>query len=237
VIELQTIHLSHELRATIFPSQPGICMLRSTFFSSTLLSSTLLSVAALVGCSADTTDPLPSGSDTASDDTADDTDEQGADLIGGWASACYANTQTTFTYTETTFTGTYDEYSDEACTTAYHTSAWSGTYVVGASDSEGVTPIDLAFLTFTSTALTEENAAQNNSYAYCGFTDWAAGEQKDILGAECYGFSIPVGARSLDIYRIDGDELRFGQGAEIAVEVDASSRPSVIDETRVFTRR
>lgn len=205
-------------------------MFRSDFFSFSLLSSTLVSCAALAGCTA-----TPSNDDTASTDTA--IEVAGADLIGGWASACYANTQTTFTYTETTFVGTYDEYADEACATPYHTSEWSGTYSVGAADDAGVTPIDLAFLTFTSTPLTEDNAAQNNAYAYCGYTDWAAGETKDILGAECYGFSIPVGARSLDIYRVDGDELTFGQGAAIAVDVAESSRPTVLDETRVFVRR
>jgi hypothetical protein len=184
-----------------------------------------LLLALLAGCTAAQTN-----------DTAD-TSAPSADLTGTWASACYATTQTTFTYTDTEFVGTYDEYTDDTCTTAYHHSEWTGTYAVGHTDAEGVTPIDLAFLTFTSTALTEDNAAQNNAYAYCGFTDWEVDVERDILGADCYGFSIPVGGKSLDIYRIDEDALMFGKGAQITTEPDESSRPTVIDETRVFSRQ
>jgi hypothetical protein len=191
----------------------------------------LLSMATLTACGA------PDLGDTGGGDTATgDTTPAGADLLGTWQSACYGDTRTTLTYTDLGFVGMYDEYLDDTCASAYHHSEWSGTVQVGDTDDAGVTKIDLAFLTFTSVALTEENAAQNNAYAYCGFTDWAEGVEKDVLGADCYGFSIPVGGESLDIYRIDGDALTFGLGAEIAVDPDESSRPTTIDETRVFTR-
>ena len=72
--------------------------------------------------------------------------------------------------------------------------------------------------------------------AYCGFTDWQADVEKDVLGAACYGFAIPAGATSLDIYLVDGDALKFGQGAKVAVGLTEADRPTAIDETRVFTR-
>jgi hypothetical protein len=61
--------------------------------------------------------------------------------------------------------------------------------------------------------------------------------EKDVLGKDCYGFSIPVGGKSLDIYRVDGSTLKFGQGSKIGVDLTEADRPAAIDDTRVFTRK
>lgn len=163
-------------------------------------------------------------------------DDPGAELDGTWETACYQRTRTSLTYADLAFTGTFSEYTDDACTSAYHVSKWTGTATVGEALTSGARQLDLVFATFTSTALTGENADFNNMNAYCGFTDWEANVEKDVLGAECYGFAIPVGAESLDIYRVDGDTLKFGQGAKIAVGLTAADRPTAIDDTRVFAR-
>lgn len=163
-------------------------------------------------------------------------DEPGADLNGTWETACYQRTRTSLTYADLAFTGTYTEYADDACTSAYHVSTWTGTATVGAALTSGAQKLDLSFETFTSEALTAENADFNNMNAYCGFTDWQANVEKDVLGAPCFGFAIPAGAKSLDIYLIDGDALKFGQGAKIAAGLTEADRPTVIDETRVFAR-
>lgn len=186
----------------------------------------------------DSGDPSDSADTSDSTDTSDsaDTSTPGAELGGSWATACYKGTQTVLTYDGSSFSGTYGEYSDAACTDLYHLSEWSGTATFGEELASGARKIDLAFLTFTSTALTEENAAQNNAYAYCGYTDWEAGVTKDVLGAECWGFSIPVGGQSLDIYLVEGDTLRFGVGAAIGTALTEADRPTEIDDTRVFTR-
>lgn len=178
------------------------------------------------------------GDDAAKEtgDTGDTGEIAGADLNGSWATACYEQTQTVLRYDELALTGTYTEYADESCTEAVHVSAWTGTAVVGDLLSSGARPLDLAFESFTSTPLTADNADLNNSYAYCGFTDWEASVEKDVLGADCYGFSIPVGGESLDIYAIDGDSLRFGAGAVIGTDLTEEDRPTTLDEQRVFTR-
>ena len=163
-------------------------------------------------------------------------EDPGADLDGTWETACYQRTRTSLTYAGLALTGTYSEYSDDACTSAYHVSTWTGTASVGDTRANGARKLDLSFDTFTSTALTAENADFNNMNAYCGFTDWAANAEKDVLGADCYGFSIPVGAKSLDIYLVDGDTLKFGQGAKTATGLTEADRPTMIDETRVFAR-
>jgi hypothetical protein len=161
----------------------------------------------------------------------------GADLDGTWQSVCYMKTQTSLTYANLALTGTYTEYSDDACTTPYHVSKWTGTGMVTGETASGDTKLDLSFASFKSTSLTAENAAFNNMNQYCGATDWAANVEKDVLGKDCYGFSIPVGGESLDIYRVEGTTLKLGQGAKIGVELTEADRPAAIDETRVFTRK
>ena len=118
-----------------------------------------------------------------------------------------------------------------------HVSTWEGTGNVTGEAADGATKLDLAFTAFKSIALTDENAATNNMYQYCGMTDWEANVEKDILGKTCYGFSIPVGGKSLDIYAVDGATLKFGKGAKIAADVTEADRPTGIDDTRVFTKK
>jgi hypothetical protein len=175
------------------------------------------------------------GSDSGSSTDSGSADA-GSGLDGSWASACYNNTQTVLTYDGTNFGGTYTEYNDAACTDAYHVSAWGGTASFGDILDNGARQLDLAFLSFTSLPLTEENATMNNEYAYCGFTDWEAGVEEDVLGADCYGFSIPEGGVSLDIYKVEGDSLLFGVDAKIGVDLTEADRPTELDEMRVFTR-
>lgn len=164
----------------------------------------------------------------------------GADLNGQWTTGCVQGysgyTETVLQYTDLALVGTYTEYSDASCAEAYHVSKWTGTATVGEQLASGPWKLDLAFTTFTSTALTADNAATNNSYAYCGFTDWEAGVEMDVLGADCYGFSIPEGGKSLDIYQVDGDTLLFGTNASIGTDLTEADRPTALDESRVFTR-
>lgn len=160
----------------------------------------------------------------------------GSDLDGTWKTACYMKAQTTLAYDALALTGTYTEFSDDACTTPIHVSKWTGTGVVTGETAAGDTKLDLSFTSFKSTALTAENAAFNNTNQYCGATDWAANVEKDILGKDCYGFSIPVGGKSLDIYRVEGSTLKFGQGSKIGTNLTEADRPTSIDDTRVFTK-
>lgn len=161
----------------------------------------------------------------------------GSDLDGTWETACYNKAKTSLTYDALALVGTYTEYSDDACTTPIHISTWTGTGAVTGETSGGDTKIDLSFASFKSVALTAENAALNNMYQYCGMTDWAANVEKDVLGKQCYGFSIPEGGKSLDIYRVEAATLKFGKGAIIGADVTEADRPTVIDDTRLFTRK
>ena len=161
---------------------------RAPLFTTALLTATM---ALATGCGAD----VPA------------TATAGADLNGTWETSCFPTmvgfAKTTLAYSNLALTGTYSEYADSACTQAIHVSRWTGTTTVAGPARNGLTPIDIAFATFTSTALTADNATQNNNYRYCGATDWRANVERDVLGADCQGFAIPRGARSLDIYQVE----------------------------------
>ena len=166
----------------------------------------------------------------------------GSELDGTWQTPCFDNrgfnfARTTLAYDNLALTGTFEEFEDAACTRATHVSHWTGVGVVSGTTAAGDSKLDLAFVTFTSTAVTAANADFNNTNAYCGFTDWAAGVERDVLGAACFGFAIPVGGESLDIYRVEGDTLRFGDGAMIGVDLPESARPTMLSTTQVFTRQ
>jgi hypothetical protein len=177
------------------------------------------------------------GSPTTSAGTGGSAPAPGSDLDGTWTTPCWQKTTTSLTYAKLSFTGTYTEYGDDACTSPIHVSKWTGTAAVTGQTPAGDTKIDLAFATFASTALTADNAAFNNMNMYCGLTDWQANVEKDVLGKDCYGFSIPAGGKSLDIYRVEGDTLKFGKGAKIGTSLTEADRPSAIDDTRVFTKQ
>lgn len=161
----------------------------------------------------------------------------GSDLDGTWETACYMKAKTSLTYTDLALVGTYTEYGDDACTSEIHVSKWTGTATVTGATAAGDTKLDLFFATFTSTALTADNAAFNNTNMYCGDTDWEANVEKDVLGKSCYGFSIPVGGKSLDIYRVEGTTLKFGKGSTIGTSPTEADRPTMIDDARVFTKK
>lgn len=168
---------------------------------------------------------------------ADGDAADGRDLDGTWTTACYQKTTTSLTYADLDLVGTYTEYADDACTSAIHVSTWTGTGTVAGQTAAGAHKLDLSFASFESTALTAENADFNNTNMYCGLTNWTAGVKQDVLGRDCYGFSIPEGGESLDIYMVDGDTLKFGKGAIVGTDLSEADRPSSIDDTRVFTRQ
>jgi hypothetical protein len=167
----------------------------------------------------------------------------GSDLDGTWETACtllptqmlYARTR--LVYDSLKLTGTYSDYSDAACTMGMGVSTWTGTAKVGdAAGPSGATPLDLAFDSYTYKPLNDKAASINNMYMYCGLSDWAPAVEKNVLDLPCYGFAIPTSGKSLDIYKIEGATLKFGKGSKISVDPVEADRPTVIDDTRVFTK-
>jgi hypothetical protein len=174
---------------------------------------------------------------TSCADDASPNDVARDDLEGTWKSACFQATQTTLSYRDLQLSGTFTEFSDQACATPRHVATWTAQATGGDEVSPGVRKLNLAFSSFKSRPLTTAEAAFVNQNAYCGITDWASDVERDILGLSCYGLSIPMGGKSLDIYQRDASSLRFGKDSKIAAMPAEADRPAEIDPNRVFVRQ
>ena len=185
--------------------------------------------------------PGSSEADGAGEGEGEGEGATGADLNGTWVTGCFntgfAFAKTTISYDDLALSGSFDEFDDADCTNGIHTSHWTGTSTIAGTTATGETKIDIAYATFTSTPLSAVNATTNNSFQYCGFSDWSANVEKNILGAPCQGFAIPVGGESLDIYQVTDATLLFGTDAPIGTNLTEADRPTTLNENNVFTRQ
>jgi hypothetical protein len=161
--------------------------------------------------------------------------QPGADLDGTWDSPCFNGTQTRIVYASLKLTGTYTEYSDMTCTTPRHVATWTGTSTVPQASSSGPQKLNVTFSSFKSKPLIDADTAMVNMFKYCGLTDWATGVERDILGRECFGFSIPTGGKSFDLYEVKGNTLRFGKDSVITAMPEEAKRPTALSDN-TFTR-
>ncbi len=163
-------------------------------------------------------------------------------LNGTWETPCFLvpgqqlKSKTKLVYVNLKLTGTYTDYADDGCTVIRGQSTWTGTATIGAAAADGSKKLDLAFDTYRYKPAVAEAAMVNNQYMYCGFSDWAANVEKDVMGRMCYGFSIPQSGKSFDIYKVEGTTLKFGKDSKISATPQESERPAAIDDSRVFTR-
>lgn len=167
----------------------------------------------------------------------------GNDLDGTWETPCVAlpmqqlYAKTRLVYSSLSLTGTFSDYADAACTKGMGVSTWTGTATVGGpAAAAAATQLDLTFDTYKYEPLSDQAAAVNNMYKYCGISDWTAKVEKDVLDHPCNGFAIPTAGKSLDIYKVEGSSLKFGKGAKISAAPAESDRPTVLDDTRAFNR-
>ena len=156
--------------------------------------------------------------------------------VGSWETACVSKAKTRIRYDEAlALLGTYTFYADGGCTLATSVNTWTGHAELG-EDQPGARRITVHFDSFRSLPLVEAGVASMNANAYCGFKDWTMGAERDVLGLKCYGFSIPKGGQSLDIFAVSGSKLRFGKGSKIIASPKESDRPTELSEGGAFER-
>ena len=181
------------------------------------------------------------------------TDSTGASvsLDGTYLQACAASgsayVKLEIVLSGTTNTFTQDSFSDDTCATATISRTWVNTFTVGSatttsgSDNSSkndlaVTKIDQALQSASITLLSDLYAAMFNSSSLFGFTDWANGTAKSVLGLNSDGTTdstSSVGAVSYDIWYINGTSLQYGGGS-----VDTSSTyPTELDYSSVYTKQ
>jgi len=181
------------------------------------------------------------------------TDSTGASvsLDGTYLQACAASgsayVKLEIVLSGTTNTFTQDSFSDDTCATATTSRTWVNTFTVGSatttsgSDNSSkndlaVTKIDNALQSVSLTVLSDQWAAMFNSSSLFGFTDWANGTAKSVLGLNSDGTTNStqvVGVVSYDIWYINGTSLQYGGGS-----ADTSSTyPTELDYSYVYTKQ
>ena len=140
-----------------------------------------------------------------------------------------------------------ESFSDDTCATATTSRTWVNTFTVGSatttsgSDNSSkndlaVTKIDYALQSMSLTPLSDTFATSFNSGSLYGYTDWANGTAKSIIGLYDNGTTNStqvVGAVSYDIWYINGTSFQYGGGS-----VDTSSTyPTELDYSYVYTKQ
>ncbi|MBL7544531.1 MAG: hypothetical protein JNL11_12005 [Bdellovibrionaceae bacterium] len=81
----------------------------------------------------------------------------------------------------------------------------------------------------------QDTVNASNTIAYCGFTDWVAGVEKDVSDRDC--FTGPkLGEKIYSIIRISGGKLNLGQPDDANNGTSPSLRHKDIDSTKTFVK-
>lgn len=132
-------------------------------------------------------------------------------------------------------------YSDNACNLSGATVTERGTVATLGKSNFVADAKDINFTVSTATIApaNDDSAKSLNTVSYCGRTDWQKDVTVDVLGKECLGKNHAKGEVNFDIYRLDGDKklLTFGKGSIWLDKSDASTRPTELDETKVFEKQ
>ena len=185
---------------------------------------------------------------TTSSQTMTDSTGASVSLDGTYLQACAASgsayVKLEIVLSGTTNTFTQDSFSDDTCATATTSRTWVNTFTVGSatttsgSDNSSkndlaVTKIDQALQSASITLLSDLYAAMFNSSSLFGFTDWANGTAKSVLGLNSDGTTdstSSVGVVSYDILYINGTSLQSGGGS-------SSTYPTELDYSYVYTKQ
>ena len=188
---------------------------------------------------------------TTSSQTMTDSTGASVSLDGTYLIACAASGSAYVKYeavlSGTTFTSTQAVFSDDTCATAYYSFTAARTFTVGiatttsGSDNSSkndvaVTKIELKLQSIGFTILDDTMVTQWNDASVYGFTDWANGTAKSILGLNGDGTTDStevVDVVFYDIWYISGTSFQMGGG-----DVDQSAvYPTKLDYSTILVKQ
>ena len=164
------------------------------------------------------------------------------DLTGSvWRSPCAADEDGGSVVTEISFTDNMlialtNNYSDIACRVATESFGSNSTYTLGQDTKvEGAVSIDLTLTALTIAPGSDKIANLLNQARYCGYSDWAIGQAKDVTGNSCVGDSPKVGSQLFSILSVqigaDGKQiLAFGDISRGKDGTSVELRPTTLDQ-------
>lgn len=174
-------------------------------------------------------------------------DQTDYELAGTWTSACLkldllglSRSSETYKFSALgDFDKTTTVFLDDGCQQPALDETVSGTADSLGADATVQDAKDINF-TVTKATLTprSDKAVQLlNDASYCGLTGWEKDKAVDVLGKDCAGEDWQNGEVIYDVYKRDGDQLRFGASMIFFDKTDAGERPTKLEDERVFTRK
>lgn len=81
----------------------------------------------------------------------------------------------------------------------------------GISSANNYTNINTTMISMSQVVYDQDMANLYNTIAYCGFTDWVVGIEKDITGLPCMTGANKAGQKIYSIFSIDNHQLKMGE--------------------------
>ena len=130
-------------------------------------------------------------------------------------------------------------YSDAGCTQPVAALTEHGTYAsLGASKTaQNANDINFTTTAYSVTPKSDDAVKLMNGASYCGVNNWANGQATDVLGKTCLGQTYANGDVTFDVYHVDNNQLTLGKSSLFLTKSSASTRPSQLDSSNVFTKQ
>jgi hypothetical protein len=167
--------------------------------------------------------------------------EDATALSGTWSSGCkpdpakagyYFND--TRTFEGSTFSTSFESFTDEDCTSSLMAQTQTGAFVIGdALEGSAATELDITIGAISIVLHSDTLVQSYNAKKFCG-GGWENGTVRTITRAACGGGE---GEDVVyEIFEARDDGLYFGKKDSAHTGKSESQRPAVIDESRPFTR-
>ncbi len=164
-------------------------------------------------------------------------------LSGEWTTGCQPDPaksgyffRDTRSFEGTTFSTTFESFSDSTCVTGLMTQAQTGGFVIGdPMDDTAATELDITIGAIAITLHTDDLVQSYNGKAFCG-GGWEKEKTRMITREICGGSASTEPDMVFEIFEARDGMLYFGKKDTAHTGKAESQRPETIDETRPFTR-
>ncbi len=169
--------------------------------------------------------------------------EDATALSGEWSTGCQPDLaktgyyfHDTRTFEGSTFSTTFESYTDATCVTGLMTQAQTGGFVVGdPMDDTAATELDITIGAISITLHTDDLVQSYNGKKFCG-GGWEKEKTRTINREVCGGSTSTEPDMVFEIFEARDGVLYFGKKDAAHTGKAESQRPEAIDETRPFTR-
>lgn len=152
-----------------------------------------------------------------------------SELNGIWAKSCSGGEIETTTLADGSFSSVGVVSGDANCGGGLNVTL-TGSYEIGEAVNEpaGATAMDITYTVVNIAPSSAAIANVLNSHQQCGFTDWAAGVAKNVVGLTC-GSDV-MHAKSYTIYKLAGNQLQLGKNDGVNNGDTAETRERVLGD-------